>query len=162
MPDTEPNQAESPQPTRQAEGLGFPVLRAVALTSLATGMVLALATGPSAGQETGETALLRRLLDQLLRGDLVLAERYYGGWFLRALLRDLGVEFVTRLHQHRTADFTRGKRLSQGDHRVAWPRPQKPEWLDQETYDRLPAHLEVRETEVRETEVRVNVPGFRI
>ena len=167
MPDTEPNQAESPQPTRQAAGLGFPVLRAVALTSLATGMVLALATGPSAGQETGETALLRRLFDQLLHGDLVLADRYYGGWFLLARLRDLGVEFVTRPHQHRTADFPRGKRLSPGDHRVAWPRPQKPEWLDQETDDRLPEQLEVRETEVRETEVRetevrVNVPGFRI
>lgn len=156
MPDTEPNQAEYPQPTSQAEGLGFPILRAVALTSLATGMVLALATGPYAGKETGETALLRTLFDQLQRGDLVLADRYYGGWFLLALLRDLGVEFVTRLHQHRTADFTRGKRLSQGDHLVAWPRPQKPEWLDQETYDRLPEQLEVRETEVR-----VNVPGFR-
>jgi len=156
MPDTEPNQAEYPQPTSQAEGLGFPILRAVALTSLATGMVFALATGPYAGKETGETALLRTLFDQLQRGDLVLADRYYGGWFLLALLRALGVEFVTRLHQHRTADFTRGKRLRTGDHIVAWDKPQKPEWLDQETYDRLPEQLEVREIEVR-----VNVPGFR-
>ena len=73
-----------------------------------------------------------------------------------ALLRELGVEFVTRLHQYRTADFRRGKRLGQGDHTVAWAKPAKPEWLDQETYDRLPEQLEVRELEVR-----VNVPGFR-
>ena len=33
MPDTEHNQAEDPQPRSQAEGLGFPILRAVALTS---------------------------------------------------------------------------------------------------------------------------------
>ena len=92
----------------------------------------------------------------LQRGDLMLTDRYYGGWFMLALLRALGVEFVTQLHQHRTAEFTRGKRLSQGDHLVAWPRQQKPEWLDQETYDRLPERLEVCETEVR-----VNVPGFR-
>ena len=59
MPDTEENQAEYPQHIAQAEGLGFPILRAVALTSLATGMVLALATGPYSGKETGETALLR-------------------------------------------------------------------------------------------------------
>ena len=156
MPDTEPNQAESPQPASQAEGLGFPILRAVALTSLATGMVLALATGPYAGKETGETALLRTLFERRQRGDLVLADRYYGGWFLLALLQALGVEFVTRLHQHRTADFTRGKRLRTGDHIVAWTRPQKPTWLDQETSDRLPQQLEVREIEVR-----VNVPGFR-
>ena len=37
MPDSKANQAEYPQPTTQAEGLGFPMLRAVALTSLATG-----------------------------------------------------------------------------------------------------------------------------
>lgn len=156
MPDTEANQEEYPQPASQPEGLGFPLLRAVALTSLVTGMVLALATGPYAGKETGETALFRTLFDKLRRGDLVLSDRYYGGWFMLALLRELGVEFVTRLHQHRTADFRQGKRLGKGDHIVAWDKPAKPEWLDQETYDRLPPQLEVRELEVR-----VNVPGFR-
>ena len=156
MPDTEENQAEYPQPNSQTAGLGFPILRAVALTSLATGMVLALATGPYAGKETGETALFRTLFDKLGRGDLVLSDRYYGGWFMLALLRELGVEFVTRLHQYRVADFRRGKRLGQRDHLVGWVKPQKPAWLDQETYDRLPPQLDVREIEVR-----VNIPGFR-
>ena len=162
MPDTEANQAEYPQPTSQAEGLGFPIMRAVALMSLATGMAVALATGPYAGKETGETALFRTLFEKLRRGDelshgdLVLADRYYGGWFMLALLQALGVQFVTRLHQHRTADFTRGKRLGKKDHIVTWAKPPKPEWLDQEAYDRLPAQLEVRELEVR-----VDIPGFR-
>lgn len=156
MPDTEHNQEEYPQPASQSEGLGFPLMRAVALTSLVTGMVLALATGPYAGKETGETALFRTLFDKLQRGDLVLSDRYYGGWFMLALLHSLGIEFVTRLHQYREADFTRGKRLGRRDHLVAWAKPQKPVWLDQETYDRLP-----RQLEVRELEVRVNIPGFR-
>ena len=143
-----------PQPSSQADGLGFPILRAVALTSLATGMIVALAMGRYAGKETGETALFRTLFEKLRRGDLVLADRYYGGWFLLALLHELGVEFVTRLHQLRTADFHCGKRLGKGDHVVTWAKPPKPEWLDQETYDRLPEQLEVRELEV-------NVPGFR-
>ena len=156
MPDTEENQAEYPQPNTQKEGLGFPVMRAVALTSLATGMVLALATGPYSGKETGETALLRKLFDTLKPGDLLLSDRYFGGWFMLALLQDLGVEFVTRLHQLRTADFTQGRRLGKGDHIVTWAKPQKPEWLDQEIYDRLPDHLEVREIEVN-----VDTPGFR-
>ena len=128
----------------------------MALTSLVTGMVLALATGPYAGKETGETALFRTLFEKLRHGDLVLSDRYYGGWFMLALLRELGVEFVTRLHQYRQADFHQGKRLGKGDHLVAWPKPQRPAWLDQATYDRLPPQLEVRELEVR-----VNVPGFR-
>jgi hypothetical protein len=156
MPDTEENQEEYPQPNTQAEGLGFPVLRAVALTSLATGMVLALADGPYAGKETGETALLRTLFDKLRRGDLLLADRYYGGWFMLALLQDLGIEFVTRLHQLRNADFTKGKRLGKGDHVVMWAKPPKPQWLDQQSYDRLPDQLEIREIEVK-----VDVPGFR-
>lgn len=162
MPDTEANQEEYPQPTSQTEGLGFPIMRAVALMSLATGMVVALATGPYAGKETGETALFRTLFeklrrgDELSRGDLVLADRYYGGWFMLALLQERGVQFVTRLHQHRTADFTRGKRLGKKDHIVTWAKPPKPGWLDQEAYDRLPARLGVRELEVR-----VDIPGFR-
>ncbi len=92
----------------------------------------------------------------LTPGDLILADRFYGGWFMLALLRDGGVQFVTRLHQHRTADFTRGKRLGPKDHVVQWAKPKKPKWLDQETYDRLPDQLEVREIEVR-----VEIPGFR-
>lgn len=156
MPDTEENQAEYPQPTTQAEGLGFPIMRAVALTSLATGMILALATGPYAGKETGEPALFRRLFDKFRRGDLVLADRYFGGWFMLALLQELGVEFVMRLHHLRTADFTQGKQLGRGDHITTWAKPQKPEWLDQQTYDRLPDHLEIREVAVK-----VEIPGFR-
>ena len=69
MPDTEASQAEYPQPNSQVEGLGFPILRAVALTSLATGMVVALTTGPYASQESGETALSRTLFEKLQRGD---------------------------------------------------------------------------------------------
>ena len=145
MPDTAENQAEYPQSTSQAEGLGFPIMRAVALCSLATGMIMALACGPYAGKETGETALLRTLFDALSRGDVVLGDRYFGGWFMLALLQASGVDFVSRLHQLRTADFERGRRLGKGDHVVSWPKPQRPEWMDQETYDRLPQQLEVRE-----------------
>jgi putative transposase len=156
MPDTAENQAEYPQPASQAQGLGFPIMRAVALCSLGTGMVTALACGPYAGKETGETALLRALFDALSPGDVVLADRYYGGWFMLALLRELGIDFVTRLHQLRKADFGRGRRLGKGDHVVSWPKPARPAWMDQETYDRLPQRLEVRELHVT-----VDVPGFR-
>ena len=74
MPDTQENQAEYPQTVSQEEGLGFPMMRGVGLTSLATGMVIALALGPYAGKETGETALFRSLFDQLSpgHGDTVL------------------------------------------------------------------------------------------
>jgi putative transposase len=156
MPDTLENQSEYPQSKSQAEGLGFPIMRAVALCSLATGMITGMACGPYAGKETGEPALLRTLFDTFSRGDVLLGDRYYCGWFMLALLQELGVDFVVRLHQHRDADFQKGRRLGKGDHVVSWPKPAKPAWMDQETYDRLPQQLEVREVQVN-----VNVPGFR-
>ena len=139
LPDTPENQAEYPQSSSQAEGLGFPVMRVVALLSLATAMIHGLVIGPCSGKETGETALIRQLFGLLKPGDVVVEDRYFGGWFMIALLPELNVEVVTRLHQHRTADCRRGRRLGADDHLVDWPKPQRPEWLDQDTYDRLPA-----------------------
>ena len=101
-------------------------MRTVALASLATGLVAAFAAGPYAGKETGETALLRTLFHKLRRGDVVLGDRFYCGWFMLALLQRLGVDFVVRLHQRRRADFRRGRRLGHKDHLVAWQKPPRP------------------------------------
>jgi putative transposase len=157
MPDTAANQAEYPQPTTQEPGLGFPIARLVVLLSLATAMVKDMAIGPYAGKETGETALLRELLGRFKRGDILLADRFFCSYFMMALLLERGVDLVTRLHQARTADFRRGTRLGPGDHLVEWQRPAKPEWMDQETYERMPASIRVREVEVQ-----VQQPGFRV
>jgi hypothetical protein len=154
--DTPRNQAAWPQSSAQAPGLGFPMLRMVVLLSLATGMLCGMAQGPCAGKETGEMALFRQLLEQLSRGDIVLADRYYCSYFMIALLREMGVDVVTRLHQGREADFRRGQKLGHGDHLVTWVRPERPEWMDEETYARMPATLTLREVKVA-----VREPGFR-
>lgn len=132
-PDTPELQAAYPQPQSQRQGLGFPLLRMVALLSLATAMVHGLAMGPYAGKQTGETALFRQLLTRLKAGAVVLADRYFCSYFMIALLRERGVDVVTRLHQRRGSDFRRGRRLGHGDHVVTWTRPQRPAWMDQET-----------------------------
>lgn len=149
MPDTSTNQEAYPQSSTQGEGLGFPILRMLLLLSLATGMATGMALAPCQGKETGEMALLRQLLDRLEAGDVVLGDRYFCSYFMICLLQELGVDVVTRLHQKRTADFRRGKRLAAGDHIVEWERPDRPEWMDQETYHRMPASIEVREVEVK-------------
>ena len=77
MPDTPANQAEYPQSRSQQPGVGFPIIRWVALLGLATGAVLDSAFGPYRGKQTGEAALFRSLLPSLPRGDVVLADRYY-------------------------------------------------------------------------------------
>jgi putative transposase len=156
MPDTEANQAEYPQHSAQEEGVGFPLARMVVLFSLATGMLCDMAMGRYQGKQTGEPALFRELFERLQSGDIVLGDRCYCSYFIIALLKELGIDFVVRLHQRRTADFRRGQRLGRGDHRVAWIRPGKPSWMEQETYERMPESIELREVLVK-----VDQPGFR-
>ena len=157
MPDTEANQAEYPQHTAQERGIGFPIMRMVVLSSLATGMLCDMALGPYQGKETGEPALFRELFGRLAADDIVLADRCYCSYFIIALLKELGIDFVVRLYQNRTADFRHGRRLGKGDHLVEWIRPaRRPAWMDEETYARMPESIELREVFVQ-----VNQPGFR-
>jgi hypothetical protein len=156
MPDTPENQDAYPQQPQQPQGLGFPIARVVVLLSLATGMLTDMAMGPYTGKGTGETALLRQLLEGFEPGDILLADRYYCSYFMIALLMELGIDFVTRVHQRRPVDFRRGRRLGRGDHLVEWRRPEKPAWMDTETYDRMPASILVREIQVH-----TGQPGFR-
>lgn len=157
MPDTAENQEAYPQCPAQQPGVGFPIARMVVLLSLATAMVHGMALGPYSGKETGETALLRELLERLQPGDIMLADRFYCSYFLIALFQELGIDFVARLHQRRQADFQRGRRLGPGDHVVTWLRPPKPDWMDQATYERMPLSLSMREVQVQ-----VQEPGFRV
>jgi hypothetical protein len=155
-PDTEENQEEWPQMASQKPGLGFPIFRFCVLMSLATGALCGLELGPYQGKETGEPALLRELFSRLKRGDILLGDTCFCSYFMIALLQELGVDVVVQQHQCRTTDFAQGKRLGKGDHVVCWTKPDRPEWMDEETYERIPDELKIRELEVR-----VQVPGFR-
>jgi len=157
MPGTLENQEAYPQNPQQKEGLGFPIARVVVLLSLATGMLTDMAMGPYAGKETGESALLRSLLGGIDRDDIVLADRYYCSYFMMALLQELGIDLVARIHQRRKVGFCRGRRLGKEDHVVTWDRPKRPDWMDQQTYDRMPTSIEVREIRVH-----VGQPGYRV
>lgn len=157
LQDTPANQQAYPQSRSQRPGVGFPIVRWVALLGLATGVVLDSAVGPYRGKQTGESALFRTLLSSLHRGDVVLADRYYCSYWMVALLQALGIDVVFRKHQLRHTDFRCGRRLGRNDHVVAWTKPQRPKWMDQATYDSLPETLELREVRLA-----VATPGCRV
>lgn len=148
MPDTADNQASFPQSPTQKPGLGFPLARLVAIISLSCGAVLDWAVGPCEGKQTGETALLWKLAQKLRPGDVLIADRYYAGYFLIAWLARLGVDVVIRQHQCRHTDFRRGRRLGKHDHIVDWPRLQRPRWMDAATYEAMPETLRMREVRI--------------
>lgn len=156
MPDTEENQEAYPQQTCQKEGVGFPIARMMVLLSLATAMVSGMAMGPFAGKETGELALLRELLDQFDPNDIFLADKLVCSYFMIALLIERKVDLVTLLHQARKVDRRRGKRLGKHDHLITWQRPDRPSWMDEATYQRMPESLELRLIHVD-----IDEPGFR-
>jgi hypothetical protein len=123
MPDTPKNQAAYPQVSNQKPGLGFPIARVGALISLACGTVVDLGFCRYAGKEQGEVSLLRRLLDALSPGDVVLGDRLLGNWSTIVFLRARGVELVSRRNTfHRRTDFRRAQRLGPDDHLVRWAR----------------------------------------
>jgi len=156
MPDTPENQEEYPQNPAQDEGVGFPIARACAILSLATACLMNLAVGPYAGKETGETALLRELLDSFDEGDVLVADRFYCSFMMLALLLARGVHGCVRMHQNRHVDFRRGRRLGKYDHLIEWHRPQRPKWMDETTYAAIPEMLVLREIRFQITE-----PGRR-
>jgi len=99
--DTPENQDEYPQNPVQKAELGFPILRYVTLISLYTGLLFDVAYGPYSGKETGETALMRQLLNALRPSDILVADCYLCTYWLIAACRQRGVHMVMKNHYQR-------------------------------------------------------------
>ena len=157
MPDTPENQQAYPQVYNQKPGLGFPIARVGAITSLACGAILNLGFCRYAGKGQSEVSLLRRIWGVLSPGDVLLADSLFSNWTDLVLLKQRGLELVSRLNTaHRRADFRKGIRLGKDDHVVCWKKPSTIRALDWATYKSLPESVTVRETRIR-----VAQPGFR-
>lgn len=144
MADTSENQKAYPQIRNQRKGCGFPLARMVGLFSLATGAVQSIAMGPYRGKETGETSLLRSILNRVSAGRILLADRYYASFWLLALGEMNEVDVVARAHQLRKIDFRRGFRLGALDQVVAYQKPSRPTWMNQSDYETYPSYILVR------------------
>jgi hypothetical protein len=145
MPDTPENQLEFPQMKSQKAGIGFPLMRAVALISLATGAVVDFACAKYAGKGTGESNLLRGMLDTLNREDVLVADKYHPSFVTIAALQQRGVDMVSISHHQRIVDFSKGTILGPTDHIVEWHKPCRQKWMSLEEYNQLPDTLFVRE-----------------
>ena len=151
MPDTEANQAVWPQPSGQKIGCGFPIMKLLALFSLATGAVCAIAIG---NLHDAEQSLLVQLWNTLsAEFDVLLGDRAFGSYATFGALRLSGMHGVFRLHQGRKVDWRKGKRLGRFDRLVSWPKPKKMVWwLPKDVPDVI---------EIRILRVCVPIRGFR-
>lgn len=156
MPDTDDNQKQFPQQRTQRPGAGFPIARACVVLSLATAAVQDMNIGPYEGKQTGESALLRGILDGLDPGDVAVFDRIFCSFLMLALLRRRGMHFCARLHQRRPVDFRKGRRLGPDDMLVTWIRPKRPAWMSEEHYEQIPETMTLRQVRFQVTE-----PGKR-
>lgn len=154
MPDTPANRAAWPISKRTKPGCGFPVMRLVALFSLATGLILDVAKGTLKNDERG----LARLLWHLLKpGDVLLADRGFCGYPDFFYLTMRGVDCVMRNHHRRTKGLSVLRKISKGDRLILWYRTGRcPKWLNPQQWQAIPMTLNLREISFQ-----VGIPGFR-
>ena len=142
LSDTAENQRRYPQPATQKPGCGFPVLKFVALFSLASGALLNVFLG---SLHHHDLRLLRGLWEQLKKGDILLGDRAYGEYTTLAGLPPQGVDVVARLHHRRKVDFRKAQRLGKHDGLFVWTKGcQRSEILSASAWALLPAQITVR------------------
>jgi len=176
MPDTEENQELYPQPEGQKKGCGFPVMRIVAIFSLATGILLA---SRKSNLGVSERALWHDMWDCYQENDVVLADRGFCSFADFWMLSKRKVDCVMRLHQKRGKRKGKGKGKSEGkiedeieikgegvkiikkfnknDWLVQWKKTGNcPKWLTKKEWQQLPQTITVRHVKVN-----IDIPGFR-
>lgn len=145
MPDTPENQLAFPQVKSRPQGLGFPVMRAVALISFSTGAVVDFDFAPHEGKGTGEGNLLRGMLDTLKVGDIIVADRLFPSYITLGAMKQHGIDMVSISHVTRDVDFSAGMQLGENDHIVEWKRPRYRSSMPKAELRKLPETVAVRE-----------------
>jgi len=148
MADTEENQLAYPQVENQKKGLGFPIMRFVVVMSLTVGVVLNYALSAYSGKGTGESSLLRTIMESVKENDVFLGDRYFPNFFLMCDLKRIGADGIFRGHYQRKYDFRTGIWLGKNDHITKWKKPSRPEWMLDEEYILYPDELAMREFKV--------------
>lgn len=104
-PDTAANQEVYPQPSSQPEGLGFPQIRVVVATSLATGCISHFNTGPVEGKNTGEVSLFREMHSRLSPGAVAVTDSNFESFHDAVLLTRQDVNLVCCINGSRNDPF---------------------------------------------------------
>jgi hypothetical protein len=151
MPDTKANQKDYPQLNCQKEGLGFPICRIVAIISLHTGCVIDANIGAFSGKGAGEQGLLRPMLGNFKKGDIILADAFYSTYTLLSYAIEKGIDivFVQNGARSRTTDFTKGEVLGENDHIITIKRPKEtPDWMSEAEAEDRPKEIKIREIRI--------------
>lgn len=156
MADTPENRAEFPPSRNQFSKPSFPIMKFLALFSLASGSLLARATS---SLKVSEGRLLTTLRQHIQPGDILAGDRAYGIFVMLHWTCSLGADLVARLNtRSRRVDFRKAsKKLGPRDALFLWRKPKVPsKLLSPEEWAQVPPTMLVRIIDLR-----VARPGFR-
>ena len=155
LPDTPANRKAYPYPAGQKRGCGFPVLKTLAIFSLASGAFLHFATGT---WRTSEGSLLWRLMTTVQPGDIWLGDRVFGAFVFLASLPARQADALFRLHHARKLDLRNATKLGRNDWLVTFhkfPYLRAP-YLSARDWMALPDSIQVRVIHAH-----IPIKGFR-
>jgi hypothetical protein len=148
IPDTPENQTVYPQPSCQKPGCGFPMMRILAVFSLASGALLSYVQGPLSD---GENSLLKKIIKTFSPGDIILADRGFCSFAIFAELIAMSVDALIRMREKIIKNYVVIRKFGKDDCIIKWLRPMP---LRNEKH--LPEALYLRMTKYR-----ICRPGFR-
>jgi hypothetical protein len=145
--DTPINRAIYPHHHAHQKGCGYPSIRLVAVSSLASGVIMDAAFGSiEGGSATSEHTLSLDLVRRCSRrGDVVVGDRLYDSFRFIATVVHQGGDYVGRIQKRPSrCDFRRGERLGKDDHIVFIEKPEKSKAWDPKADTQLPQRLALR------------------
>jgi len=104
-PDTDANQLAYPQSTSQEPGLGYPIIRALTLTSLATKVVAHFEYGPMDGKGNGELGLFRKTFEFLKENQIIVGDSHFDSYYDMAVLSERNIDCVFGINGTREDPF---------------------------------------------------------
>lgn len=143
-PDTEANQEAYPQPSSQKEGLGFPQVRVLVTTSLATGCITHYNTAKVEGKRTGEATLFREKYKHFGADDVVVGDSNFESFHDFALLKRQRTDVVFCINGSRNSPME-GVCKTIDDKTVTLSKPSfDPSRFTREQWESLPETLDYR------------------
>jgi len=145
LEDTPQNHAAFPAAGNQYGSVGFPLVKMLAIFSVASGAIVGRATGTG---DQSENRLLKSLCGLLDKGDILMGDRHFGYFALAAWLQQsFGVDLLARVPTgSRRVDFRKAiKVLGKNDALFLWRKPpEKATYFTLQEWDTLPQQLTVR------------------
>jgi hypothetical protein len=144
LPDTASNRARYPFSGNQFKKPCFPVMKVLALFSLASGAIKSIVTG---SWHDHELRLLMQLTRELTAEEILVGDRAFAHYVVAAWLQGKAIDLVARLATTvRKVDFRKAqRRLASHDAIFLWKKPLRPSaLLSAEQWTQLPAEVKVR------------------